>query len=656
MEQIKKLKQLITQCNQYRNEYYNLNSPSVSDVEYDKLFDEISQLEKETGCIFSNSPTQQVGYKVVSKLQKIQHSIPLLSLNKTKIMSEIEKFIGDNASLIMLKLDGLTVELEYDNGKLQKGSTRGDGYEGEDITHNISAFKNVPLEIDYKGYLKIVGEAIIYINDFDMINSQLPEEEKYKTPRNLVAGSVRQLDSEVCAKRCVYFIPFEVIEGLDDIINNYSKTYKLSALFHLGFDRCESCTISGNNDPDFLRLEEIFDYFRNKANGNYIPIDGIVVKYDDISYSNSVGETSHHKNDGIAFKFEDEVIETIFRGIELNPTRTGMISLTALFDEVEIDGTSVSRASVHNIDIFESFEFGVGDNITVYKANMIIPQIASNLTKSRTYQLPMDCPCCGYKMAIEAPKDARFLFCSNPDCPAKLLQRFVHFVSKPAMNIEGLSEATLEKFISKGWLKKFVDIYALKYKTEIANMDGFGQKSFENLRDAIEKSEHVKMENFLVAMGIPNVGKTASKTISKYFKGDWFAFEKAILDGFDFTTLEDFGYIMHESIYHWYNNFKERVMWDSMTVMLDFIKPENTIATSNPFVGKTIVVTGTLNNFTRDSIQEKIESLGAKAGSSVSSKTDYVLVGDKAGSKLTKAQELGVKVIIEDQFLRMISN
>jgi DNA ligase (NAD+) len=333
-----------------------------------------------------------------------------------------------------------------------------------------------------------------------------------------------------------------------------------------------------------------------------------------------------------------------------------MVSLTALFDEVELDGTTVSRASVHNIDIFENFKFGIGDKITVYKANMIIPQVAANLTQSGAYKLSMDCPCCGHKMFIEAPKDARFLFCSNPNCLAKLLQRFVHFVSKPAMNIEGLSEATLEKFIAKGWLKTFVDIYTLKYKTEIADMDGFGQRSFENLRDAIEKSEHVKMENFLVAIGIPNVGKTASKTISKYFKGDWFAFERAILDGFDFTQLEDFGQVINDSIHNWYNDTEEFLMWSSMSVILDFVKPENASTKISPFMGKTIVVTGTLNNFTRDSIQEKIESLGAKASGSVSSKTDYVLAGEKAGSKLTKAQELGVRVITEDQFLQMIND
>jgi DNA ligase (NAD+) len=407
--------------------------------------------------------------------------------------------------------------------------------------------------------------------------------------------------------------------------------------------------------PD-CSYEGTFRYLKQKATDLFIPIDGIVISYDDIKYSESLGATSHHKNDAIAFKFEDEIVETIFRGIELNPTRTGIVSLTALFDEVEIDGTIVSRASVHNIDIFENFKFGIGDKITVYKANMIIPQIASNLTKSGTYELPTDCPCCDHKMYIEAPKDARFLFCSNPNCPAKLLQRFVHFVSKPAMNIEGLSEATLEKFIAKGWLKTFIDIYALKYKTEIADMDGFGQRSFENLRDAIEKSEHVKMENFLIAIGIPNIGKTASKTISKYFKGDWFDFERAITDGFDFTQLEDFGQTMHDNIYNWYDNTQEFLMWSSMTVILDFIKAEKPQISGNVFSGKTIVVTGTLNNFTRDSIQAKIESLGAKAGSSVSSKTDCVLAGDKAGSKLTKAQELSVKIITEDQFLQMISD
>ena len=658
IENIKRIQELVKQLNTYRDEYYNQNNPSVSDSVYDKGFDELKNLEAETGYILSNSPTSSVGFKVVSKLTKVQHDIPLLSLDKTKSVDDIKRFIGNKPSLFMLKYDGLTVELIYEDGELIQGSTRGNGVEGEDITHNIHMFKNIPTSIIYRKKLRVVGEAIIHRNDFDIINSKLPEEDKYKNPRNLVSGSVRQLDNEICFKRNVYFYPWDVLEGFEDIIKWDNRFDKIRGLKQCGFTYPDFYTIDG--DRDLEQLEDMITSLKQTANEKNIPIDGLVVKYNDIAYSKSLGSTSHHNNDGYAFKFEDETAETTLRGIEWSMGRTGCLTPVAIFDTVELDGTEVSRASLHNISIIENLELGIGDTVSVAKMNMIIPQIVENHTRSNSLVIPDICPVCGGKTAINQDNDSKVLVCTNSNCSGKLLGRFTHFVGKSGMNIDGLSEATLEKFIDNDWLESFYDIYCLdKHKDEIVNTDGFGVRSYEKLWDAIQNSRNVNMDHFMVALGIPNIGKTASKTISKYFNSDWFAFEQAILDEFDFTQLEDFGQTMNSSIYKWYDDFNERQMWTMLTIYMNFVKPEtnsvnNATVQDNAFSGKIVVVTGTLVNFSRTTIQEKLESLGAKVSGSVSKKTDYVLAGSEAGSKLSKAKELGVRVLNEKEFLEMI--
>ena len=646
---IKTIQSLVKQLNQYRNEYYNDNNPTVSDYEYDNLFDELKQLEEQTGFIMSNSPTQSVGFEVKSKLEKTTHSIPLLSLDKTKQTDDVIRFIGNKPCILMLKYDGLTIELEYNNGELIKGSTRGDGYVGEDITHNIKTFKNVPLKINYTGYLKVVGEAIIHKNDFETINNNLSiGVEKYKTPRNLVAGSVRQLDSKLCSERQVYFMPWDVLEGLD----GDSRFDKLQRLTMLGFPT-NSDLFYIENGTTTDRLDEMIDYLKEKADRKNIPIDGLVVKYDNIEYSKSLGGVAHHNRDGLAFKFTDETADTTLLNVEWSMGRTGTLTPVAVFKTVELDGTDISRASLHNISIIENLKLGIGDNISVQKCNLIIPQIVENYTQSNSLEIPNSCPICNGKTEIEQLNDSKELICINPNCKGKLLGRFVHFVSKNAMNIDGLSEASLEKFIDNGWLKTFSDIYDLKkYKNEIINMDGFGEKSYNKLIQAIEDSKNVKLENFIVALGIDNIGKTASKTISKFFKGNWFSFENAILGGFDFTILDDFGQKMNDSIYNWYKFIKEPNIWAGLSYKMNFtelkIINEDTTVINNKFQGKTIVITGSFKNYTRDTMQAKLESMGAKVSSSVSKKTDYVMVGTDAGSKLTKARELGIETLSEN--------
>lgn len=646
---IHRIKDLVKQLNQYRDEYYNKNSPTVSDSQYDKLFDELKQLEEQTGFIMSNSPTQSVGFEVKSKLEKVAHSIPLLSLDKTKQTDDVLRFMGNKPCLLMLKYDGLTIEIEYNNGELIKGSTRGDGHTGEDITHNVKTFKNVPLKINYKGYLKAVGEAIIYKNDFETINNNLPiGVEKYKTPRNLVSGSVRQLDSKLCSERQVYFMPWDVLEGLD----GDSRFDKLQKLTMLGFPT-NSDLFYIENGTTTDRLDEIINILKGKADRKNIPIDGLVIKYDSIEYSKSLGGVAHHNRDGLAYKFADETVDTTLLNVEWSMGRTGTLSPVAVFQTVELDGTDVSRASLHNISIIENLKLGIGDNISVQKCNLIIPQIVENYTQSNSLEIPNTCPICNSKTKIEQLNDSKELICTNSNCKGKLLSKFTHFVSKAGLNIDGLSEATLEKFIDNGWLKTFSDIYDLKkYKNEIINMDRFGKKSYEKLIHAIENSRNVTLDHFIVALGIPNIGKTASKTISKFFKGSWITFENAILGGFDFTVLDDFGQIMNNSIYDWYKFVKEPNIWAGLSYKMNFtelnITSENTATTNNKFQGKTIVVTGSFENYTRDTMQVKLESIGAKVSSSVSKKTDYVMVGKDAGSKLTKARDLGIEILSEN--------
>lgn len=655
---IQSVKSMVDTLNRYRDAYYNESHPLVHDTEYDAMFNKLKQMEQETGIVLSNSPTRTVGYEVKSKLAKVKHDIPLLSLDKTKDTGDLIKFIKANPCLMMFKYDGLTVELIYNEGHLIQASTRGDGYVGEDITHNAKTFKNIPLTIPYQGFLRVVGEAIIHKQDFETINDNLPAGEKpYANARNLVSGSVRQLDNKVCEKRNVYFMLWDVLEGLNDItVNPDSRRSKFLTCIELGFNKPH-----GMIADDLSALEDAINILKHQAIDKGIPIDGLVVKYDSISYSKQKGGTSHHNNDGIAFKFEDEKEKTILREIEWSLGRTGQLTPVAIFDPVELEGTVISRASVHNLSYLADYDLNIGDEIEVYKANMIIPQIFKNLSaevrkEKKGVQYPVMCPCCGQPVKVEHVNNTDTVYCVNPHCEGKKLSAFEHFVSKPAMNIDGLSEATLSRFIERGWLNTFADIYQLdQHKADIIRMDGFGTASYNRLWKAIENSRKVSFDKFLVALGIPNIGKTAAKAISQYCKGDVQYFEYLLNQDFDWTTLEDFGQVMSDSIKQW---FKDTINTRSYVDLLNIIQiqqPEITTTQESTFTNKTVVITGTLQHFTRDSITAKLEELGAKVSGSVSKKTDYLIAGEKAGSKLSKAQQCGVPILTENEFLEMVS-
>lgn len=667
-EKVKRIHELVKQLNEYRDAYYNRAESLVVDSEYDRLFDELKALETDTGVVLMNSPTSTVGYDVKSKLEKVSHDIPLLSLDKTKDVDELVKFMGNHKCLLMYKYDGLTVELIYNDGNLIQASTRGDGYTGEDITHNAKTFKNIPLTIPYNGFLRVVGEAIIHKHDFQKINDNLPAGEKpYANARNLAAGSVRQLDSAVCDTRNIHFMLWDVLEGLDDLPTlddlfpaSDSRMTKFFACERLGFELPYACRFE--QESSAFIIQDAIEHMRDQAIEKGIPIDGMVMKYDSISYSKQKGGTSHHNNDGIAFKFEDETAETVLREIEWSMGRTGQLTPVAIFDPIELDGTIVTRASVHNLSYIKDYDLNIGDKLKVYKANMIIPQILENISATERgtkhgVQYPDACPVCGGSIRVEQVNDTESVYCDNPKCNGKKLGKFSHYVSKPAMNIDGLSEATLEKFINNGWLTDFTDLYHLnRYDKEIMRMEGFGKRSYDKLMTAIEASKSTTLTRLLISLGIPYIGKTASKAISNYCAGDPYKFIELINDDFNWMQLEDFGEVMSASLKDWFSDDDNFKLYHCIVGHLN-IQIEKAITmpvADNPFNGKVVVATGSLQNFTRDGIGKKLEELGAKVGSSVSKKTDYVIAGEKAGSKLTKAKELGIPVLTETEFMAMI--
>ena len=667
-ELLARQRELTARLNVYRDEYYNKNAPSVSDAVYDRLFDELVGLEEQTGVIMTNSPTQTVGYPVVSGLPEAKHDIPLLSLDKTKLVNDLLSFQGGRTVNLSLKLDGLTTEIIYEGGILQRLSTRGDGDVGDDITHNAAAIEGIPMQIPYKERLVVVGESFIRNSDFERLRQTLVDStgKPYKNSRNLAAGSVRAYNSSVCAQRCVHFLPFAVIDGLPELeAETDSKRMKLAKITEFGFGRVRSLQFAtANNDMMELHIKVLKD----KAAEEDLPIDGLVLSYDSISYSLTCGRTGHHFKDGIAFKFEDDLFESRLDHIEWTPTRSGEISPVAVFDTVEIDGCDVSRATLHNLSFIEGLELMPGNRILVSKRNMIIPQVEENLDRgsfSMEDLVPKLCPCCGYETMIHTTqkrvdgeqKLTKTLFCHNPHCASQNLRKFVHFVSKKAMDIEGLSEATLEQFIARGWLQDFTDIYRLdQHRDEIIRMDGFGEKSWQRLWNAIEKSRNTTFERYLIAMDIPMIGNTASSALGRCFDWNLRAFEVAVDTGYDFTQLPDFGETLHNNIQEWFRIEENRILWEELKPMVNIEKKEmNTpAAQDNPFMGKTVVVTGKVEPYTRDGINAKIYSLGAKAGSSVSKNTDYLICGENAGSKLAKAQSLGVTVLSPVEFFSMI--
>lgn len=663
MEQkIQRIKDLTDQLNRYRDEYYNRNAPTVSDAAYDRLLDELVALEEETGVFMANSPTQTVGYPVVSVLPKVQHRIPLLSLEKTHLVSELLDFQKGRRVNLSLKLDGLTTEIIYEGGKLQRLSTRGDGDIGEDITHNVCAISGIPLKIPYMERLVVAGESFIRCSDFELMKDSLVDStgKPYKNGRNLAAGSVRAYDSAVCAKRCLNFLPFSVNEGLQDIEEKTdSKRAKLLKLVEFGFGRIRTVQFD-YADEEMLELH--LNVLKLKAAEDDLPIDGAVLTFDEVSYSKACGRTGHHFKDGLAFKYDDECFETRLDHIEWTPTRTGEISPVAVFDTVEMDGCDVSRASLHNLSFIEDLELMPGCRILVSKRNQIIPHVEDNLDRghfSMEALLPKNCPCCGKPTRIyTAPgreRTTKTLFCDNPDCDMRHLRRFVHFVSKKAMDIEGLSEATLERFIGRGWLHDFTDIYRLdEHRNEIVAMDGFGGKSWQRLWYAIEGSRNTTFERFLIAMDIPMIGNTASRALCRRFEGSLSEFEEAVWQQYDFTQLPDFGDTLHTNIHEWFKIEENLILWEDLKTMVNIEKKEmNEQIQDNPFVGLTIVVTGKVEPYTRSEINAKIESLGAHAGSSVSKNTNYLICGENAGSKLEKARSLGVIVLSPSEFFAM---
>ncbi|WEG18629.1 NAD-dependent DNA ligase LigA [Alkalihalophilus pseudofirmus] len=640
---MERMHKLIKVLNEANDAYYNSNNLLLSDREYDLMYDELLQLEKESGVTLSNSPTQRVGYEVKSKLNKTEHPKPLLSLDKTKDINELKAFIGNQECIISLKIDGLTTKTDYKNGKLTLGSTRGNGLIGEVITHNVKTFKNVPTHINND--ISVVGESVITFSDFQAINSTLADEDKYKSARNLASGSVRQLDSEICSKRNVKFLAFGLLESAHEF---KTRSEQLEFLQSRGFELAPYLLVNKDNVDDAVAL------LRDKAIKDDIPIDGLVCTYNDIKHAEALGYTSKHPKYSLAFKFEDDEYETEFIGVEANTTRTGMISLTGLFKPVDIDGVTVTRASLHNVDLFEGLQLGVGDTITVRRANMVIPQIMSNLTRSNTIDVPETCPSCGHKAEIKVAKEARFLYCSNEQCVSLVGRRLEHYVSRDALNIQGFSEATINKFIEQGFIKTIDDIYSLsKHEKDIVKLDGFGKRSYNKLIQAIESSKKVKFGSFIYALGIPHVGKSTGKTLAKEYTLETLpSAEKRSL-----MQLDDIGQVVAESIVRWFSvDTNVNLYKKLMEVGLEFVESA-LVSEDSSIAGKTFVVTGSVGVFkNRKELQARIEELGGKVSGSVSAKTDYLIcdMDNRTSTKFKKAEKLNIPIITEDIFLSII--
>jgi len=643
-QKILRMKELSALIRQEDVEYFGQDSPRVSDAEYDAQYEELLALEKETGIVFSNSPTQRVGGSIQESLTKVRHSKPMLSADKTHSMDDVAKFCAaskDGLIAVSWKLDGLTLVLRYTNGRLSQVITRGKGEYGEDVTHNMAALRNVPLTIPYDGDIEVRGECLISWADFNRFNEELGDE--YSHPRNLAAGSIRQFNPAEAAKRPLQFGAFELVSPE---VPTVQEMY--SFLETMGFYVVPHKIVSAS---EVVATMETFD---RKA--FELPVDGIIVEYNDKEFGKSLGATSHHENCRYAFKWDDPKYDTVFRGVIVKPTRTGRLSLTAEFDPVEIDGAMVSRATLHNFDIFSRAELGVGDHLRVYKANMIIPAIASNETRSGTYRLPEYCPCCGAKAEVGKQKEtdqANYYLCPNPDCPAKHVRRYEHFCGRDYMNIEGLSGSTLNAFVDAGFISRFSDIYRLSaHKEEIERMDGFGPHSYEKLIAAIEKSKDVSLSSFLAAFGIPLVGRHVGRILEKKF-GTLDALYQAIDSGLDFSSIEGIGPQKSKNLVSYLTNTTNRAEVMEVATLVRIIPPKAEAA-DNPFKGKTVVATGSMEHFSRSGINEKLESLGAKSSGSVSKKTDFVIAGPGAGSKLDKARSLGIVVLTEAEFLSMI--
>ena len=650
MKQLERMKELITILNEASKAYYAQDREIMSNYEYDALYDELVQLEKETGMVFSDSPTVTVGFESVDELPKERHETPMLSLGKTKDREELKQWLADKEGLLSWKLDGLTVVLTYEAGMLQKAVTRGNGEVGEVITNNAKVFKNLPHKIPYQGKLVLRGEAVIRYSDFERMNASIEaEEDRYKNPRNLCSGSIRQLNNEITAKRDVRFYAFSFVSFSEDETEFFhnSKEEQFVFLKAQGFE-----VVDYKKVTQATILDAIEEY--EKAIQTFdIPSDGLVLTYEDIAYGKSLGRTAKFPRDSIAFKWQDECRETKLLSIEWSPSRTGLINPVAVFEPVELEGTTVSRASVHNVSVLRGLKLGIGDTITVYKANMIIPQIAENLTGSNSIELPAVCPVCGGKTKLEQVNDTQSLYCMNPDCDAKKVKAFSHFVGRDALNIDGLSEATLEKFLGRGFLHSFRDLFHLKrYRDEITQMEGFGEKSYQNLIAAVDKARNTTLPRVIYALGITGIGLANAKVICREFQYD---IEKMLsADVERLSETDGVGEVLAKAFYDYFNNAENARQFKEL--LRELVLEQETVDTSNDRInGKVFVVTGSLQHFdNRDALKELIEGLGGKVTGSVTSKTTALINNDitSTSSKNKKAAQLNIPVITEEQFMQ----
>ena len=628
--------------------YYQDNTEIMSNFEYDKLYDELVALEKETGIVLAGSPTMEVGYEAQDELTKVEHERPMLSLDKTKERDVLKAFIGKQPSMLSWKLDGLTIVLTYRDGVLAQAVTRGNGIVGEDITNNARVFNNLPLKIAYTGELVLRGEALITYADFERINSEIPDvDARYKNPRNLCSGSVRQLNNKITAERNVHFFAFSLVRA-DGVDFENSHARQMQWLKEQGFETVEYTLVTADT------LDAAMDDFAARVQTNPFPSDGLVVLYDDIAYGESLGSTAKFPRNSMAFKWADEIRETTLLEIEWSPSRTGLINPVAIFEPVELEGTTVSRASVHNISIMKQLELGIGDTIEVYKANMIIPQIAENKTRSGVKNIPQHCPACDHGTVIQKTNDVESLYCPNPVCPAKAIKSFALFVSRDALNIDGMSEATLEKFIGRGFLHDFSELFALSiHRDDIVAMDGFGQKSYDRLMESIEKARHTTLPKLLYALGIPNIGLANAKLICKHFDYEPEKVRHASVD--EISEIEGLGEVIAAGYCAWFAKPENQTEFDRLLAEVELEKPQ--AAGEQPLAGKVFVITGSLEHFTnRSELKEQIEMLGGKVTGSVTKKTSYLINNDLTSnsSKNKKAKELGVEIISEGMFLSMV--
>lgn len=656
-EKMFRMKELVPLLSQAARAYYQESREIMSNYDYDSLYDELLQLEKETGTILSGSPTQKVGYEVLSELPKEAHESPMLSLDKTKNVDDLAQWLGDQEGLLSWKLDGLTIVLTYEGGKLVKAVTRGNGEIGEVITPNARVFANIPLTISFAGQLILRGEAIIKYSDFERINEEIPDADaRYKNPRNLCSGSVRQLNSEITAQRSVNFKAFALVralnmEGTKEAVDFHnSREEQFIWLKNQGFDVVDYRRVDRTN------IAEAVSSFAQAIGSFDTPSDGLVLTFDDIAYGESLGRTAKFPRNSIAFKWADEIRETRLSYIEWSASRTGLINPVAVFAPVELEGTTVSRASVHNISIMEALELGEGDEITVYKANMIIPQIADNLTRSKTIKIPETCPVCGGATQIRQVDEVRSLYCTNPDCQAKRIKSFTLFVSRDALNVDGLSEATLEKFIAAGFIHSFEDLFHLdQHQDAIVQMEGFGQRSFDNLMNALKNASHTTLPRLIYGLGIAGIGLANAKMLCRKFRFDFNAMRRASYD--DLIAIDGIGDVLAKAWIEYFSSEKNNALVDKLLTELTIEKEELPSEEEAVFAGKTFVITGSLEHFSnRKALQELIEAKGGKAAGSVSAKTSYLINNDTASnsSKNKKAKELGIPILSEADFLKLL--